>query len=290
VEESRQPEQDRYAVDAEATLVMVSPCGDLRGRLLELGMEGCRVRVERACGIRPPAGVEAMFRINGMGFRLAGRLEHLGTDLTAQVRFSPMAPRRHEALLEILAELAEGLRAPERNRERNQDRNQAAAGRAAVIAISVGPGNHEVLPAETGSSAQLIPAPICTEQPSAPAQGSAGFERRAQSRHSVDTGATIFLIDVRAQISGRIVDLSLGGCRIRTHERFPVGIYRRTETEFKLDGLPFRLGGVIQAVHDKFTVGIRFLDMSSRKKEQLELLMQEIEEERAREQGPETSF
>ena len=77
---------------------------------------------------------------------------------------------------------------------------------------------------------------------------------------------------------GRIVDVSLGGCRIRTDERFPVGIYRRVETEFTFDGLPFRLGGVVQSLHDKFTVGIRFLDMSERKRSQLMELIEEIDE------------
>lgn len=106
----------------------------------------------------------------------------------------------------------------------------------------------------------------------------AGRDRREQARYSIDTRATVFFIDVRAQISGRIVDLSMNGCRIRTDERFPVGIYRRVETEFKVDGLPFRLGGVVQSLHDKFTVGIRFLDMSPRKREQLAQLIEEMEE------------
>ena len=104
-------------------------------------------------------------------------------------------------------------------------------------------------------------------------------ERRCDPRYSVDTHATVFFIDVRAQIMGRIVDLSMSGCRIRTDERFPVGIYRRVETEFKVDGLPFRLAGVVQALHDRFTVGIRFLDMSQRKRDQLAQLMEEIAEE-----------
>ena len=106
---------------------------------------------------------------------------------------------------------------------------------------------------------------------------SAPSERRSQPRYAVDEAATLHFIEVRAQLSGRILDLSMSGCRIRTNERFPVGIYRRVETEFKLDGLPFRLGGVIQSVHDKFTVGIRFLDMSPRKRDQLSFLMDEIE-------------
>lgn len=109
-------------------------------------------------------------------------------------------------------------------------------------------------------------------------------ERRAQSRHEVDTSAVILLINAGSRLQGRIHDLSLSGCRIRTNERFPVGIYTRVETEFRLEGLTFRLGGVIQAVHDRErqSVGIRFLDMSDRKREQMEQLIEDIKELRAR--------
>ncbi len=82
-------------------------------------------------------------------------------------------------------------------------------------------------------------------------------------------------------MQGRILDLSLSGCRIRTDERFPVGIYTRVETEFHLQGLPFRLGGVIQAIHNRNTVGIRFLDLSERKREQVLDLIDEMEQMRA---------
>jgi c-di-GMP-binding flagellar brake protein YcgR len=116
-----------------------------------------------------------------------------------------------------------------------------------------------------------------------PATKAAGRDRRAYPRLPVDATAAVFFIDVRAQIAGRILDISLGGCRIRAQQRFPVGIYRRVETEFKLDGMPFRLAGVVQAVHDRFTIGIRFLDMSSRKRDQLAQLMADIEETKSRE-------
>lgn len=78
-------------------------------------------------------------------------------------------------------------------------------------------------------------------------------------------------------LRGRILDLSLSGCRIQTDERFPVGIYTRVETEFRLHGLPFRLGGVVQAIHDRKTVGIRFLDFSDRKRQQVEELIADIQ-------------
>jgi hypothetical protein len=103
-------------------------------------------------------------------------------------------------------------------------------------------------------------------------------ERRTQSRHSVDSTASIFLVDVASKSAGRIVDVSLGGCRIRTDERFRVGIYRRVEVEFVLDGLPFRLGGVTQSLHDRIMVGVRFLNLSDRKREQLQMLVEEIDQ------------
>lgn len=100
--------------------------------------------------------------------------------------------------------------------------------------------------------------------------------RRGHARLAVDTSAVIRLIDLGADVEGRIVDLSLGGCRIRTHRRFPLGIFRRVETEFQLEGLPFRLGGVTQAIYDPCNVGIRFIDMSERKREQLVQLIDEV--------------
>ena len=102
---------------------------------------------------------------------------------------------------------------------------------------------------------------------------------RNGTRYAVLTGAVIHLIDLAVEVRGQICDLSLGGCRIRAERRFPVGIYRRVEIEFRLEGLPFRLGGVTQAIYDPFNVGIRFIDMSDRKREQLSQLIEEIKKE-----------
>lgn len=101
-------------------------------------------------------------------------------------------------------------------------------------------------------------------------------ERRQVFRYRVDERAHVFLVDVRSRLPGRVLDISMAGCRIRAPERFPVGIFRRVEVEFVLDGLPFRLPGVIQAVHDRFTIGIRFLDVSERKRDQLAVAITEL--------------
>lgn len=99
---------------------------------------------------------------------------------------------------------------------------------------------------------------------------------RVEQRHHVDTTAVIRLITLAADVCGQIVDISLGGCCIRTEQRFPLGIFRRVEVEFHLEGLPFRLAGVTQAIYDPFKVGIRFLDLSDRKRNQLLQLIDEI--------------
>ncbi len=119
-----------------------------------------------------------------------------------------------------------------------------------------------------------------------PLAKSANRDRRSELRLKVETSAIILLVNVGSRLRGRILNLSIGGCRIRTEERFPVGIYTRVEIEFCLDGLPFRLGGVVQAIQDRHCVGIRFLDMSDRKRQQVEQLIMELAELRAGENLP----
>lgn len=111
-----------------------------------------------------------------------------------------------------------------------------------------------------------------------PTNQDARSKRRRESRAKVDTSAGILLINIGSRLRGQILDLSMGGCRIRTDDRFPVGIYTRVETEFRLEGLPFRLGGVIQRIYDHKTVGIRFIDLSERKRQQVSELIAEITE------------
>lgn len=103
-------------------------------------------------------------------------------------------------------------------------------------------------------------------------------ERRSSPRHAVDTSANLFLVKSGIAMSGKILNLSQGGCRLRTQERFQVGIYVRVEMEFYLHGLPFRLPGVTQSIQDQNTLGVRFLEMSERRREQLTELIAEIAE------------
>ncbi len=106
--------------------------------------------------------------------------------------------------------------------------------------------------------------------------GNHTIEKRRHQRYVVDSSATVHLINTGLRLRGRIENLSPAGCRIRTEQPFTVGIYIRAEVDFHLDGQHFRLPAVTQAVHDKHTVGIRFLEMSTRKHDQLMALIEEL--------------
>ncbi len=101
--------------------------------------------------------------------------------------------------------------------------------------------------------------------------------RRSDQRMAVDSRVQLLLVKAGIVMPGHILNLSLGGCRLRTEQPFNVGIYVRVEAEFYLRGLPFRLAGVSQTILDKHTIGLRFLDMSDRKRDQLVELISEIE-------------
>ena len=103
-------------------------------------------------------------------------------------------------------------------------------------------------------------------------------ERRKEPRHTVDGSAILTILNNAVHLRGRVLDLSMSGCQFRTDDCFPMGIYSRAEIEFQLDGLPFRLACVTQSLHKRNRVGVRFLEMSERKRVQLEELIAEIQE------------
>lgn len=300
----------RFEVDAEAQLLLVEHGATLPCRIADLSLSGCRLLTRDRFPAKAMIRVEVTFKVRGLAFRFCGITQWTDGRNQVGIRFVDVSTRRKEEFLEAIAEVET------ENAAKQAAENEAAAMRAAeeqaAAELAAGQASSPPILEQDESPAQpliLVPAiPQTAEAQLLPKPGSlyvvpkAGGpqgppaseanltgskgpsarlpkrERREQLREGVDTSAVIYLIHVASRLTGRILDLSLGGCRIRTDERFPVGIYTRVETEFRLEGLPFRLGGVIQAIHDRHSVGIRFLDMSSRKREQVEQLIAEIEE------------
>ena len=311
----------RCDVDEEAALLLVGRGNRMHCRIVELSLTGCRMSIGERLLAGSGTRVEATFKVQGIAFRFGGEIEWADDKNQVGIRFVDLIQRRRDELIEVLCEL-EAEAAAKREKEAAEqraaeERARQESKKPAAAQTEALPFLDRLWAAPLETKAKQTPDPVAAPQPAAsipepvakpipaavplavaspapepqppaierasqrPAKASKR-ERRTQSRHQVDTSAAIFLINVGSKLSGRILDLSAGGCRIRTDERFPVGIYTRVETEFRLEGLPFRLGGVIQVVHDRDRrlVGIRFLDMSARKREQLEQLIEEIEEMR----------
>lgn len=252
----------RYSVEGRASLMLVSPGIVLESLILDLSMGGCRLHVLERCAAAPRTRVEVTFKVNGVAFRCLGTVQWAGEGSLLGIRFAEMTPRRRDQLADTINELKA---AAEAQAVREAAEREAAAELAAQMALAELAQNSRDAEAQSETAKELARAASAPER------------RRAYARHDVETMATLFLVNVGSKLSARILDLSVGGCRVRTEERFPVGIYTRTEIEFRLGGLPFRMGGVIQTVHDRYTVGIRFLDLSQRKRQQVEQLIAELE-------------
>lgn len=297
----------RFEVDADAFLLLVARGETLPCRVVDLSLSGCRLRTRD----RFPAGmklrVEVTFSVRGLPFRFCGITQWTDGRNQVGIRFVDLSQRHKDEFLEAIAEV-EVEDAAKRAAEKEVEEEEAAAIRAAEeealarLAATQSDQSPDCAPVESSPQTEPTPARPMVE-PALPApwtlsarSWAAGTqraesrppgpslvkpssrERRSQGREGVDTSASILLVKSASRLHGRILDLSLGGCRIQTDEFFPVGIFTRVEAEFRLEGMPFRLGGVIQAIHDRHHVGIRFLDMSSRKREQLQLLIEGIEE------------
>jgi c-di-GMP-binding flagellar brake protein YcgR len=292
----------RHGVDEVARLLLVKHGSTVPCRVMDLSLNGCRLSTPERFLAGILVRVEVAFMVRGFAFRFCGVTQWTDGRQQVGIRFVDVPMRRREELAEALAEVkaqnaakaakqaadeqvAEQLAEEQRTAPAAVPQAKAVVVAAVPVAASRIQADRTIAPAPQSAQTQRGPLLPAAPPPPKPSKR----ERRTQSRHGVDTSAVIYLINIAARLQGRILDLSLSGCRIRTDDRFPVGIYTRVETEFRLEGLPFRLGGVIQSIHDKHHVGIRFLDMSPRKREQVEQLIEEIEELKERKAPDEPS-
>lgn len=273
----------RYAVDCPATITLLAGAGKITGRIVDLSRGGCRLATPERMLVGILARVEVQFQLRGLAFRIVGVTAGTRTGKSFAVRFLDLPRRREEELAEVLAEVA--ILAAE---SRVEVEPAATGSQVEEVVAVAAPDSVAVLPSaivEEVAPATSIPrgsTPLSSAAPSSlPLASKAAGDRRSSSRHAVDTRANLILVKGAIRMAGQILNLSLGGCRVRTDERFSVGIYTRVEVEFYLHGLPFRVGGVSQAILDKNTVGIRFLDMSDRRRDQLTELIAEIAEAEA---------
>jgi len=236
----------RNALDCDLLISPLTGAGQMRGKLMDLSLGGCRIGVAEGVQAGVLGRIEIQFQLDGIAFRIVGVAVGSRGEKSVGVRFLELPQRRRIELAEAIAELTG------RSPFSTQSTGSAVNGRGAFP--------FQAVPART------------------PAPANVPVERRAHRRHNVDAAGKVLLVKGGVTVPGRLQNLSLGGCRFRAAERFNPGIYVRLETEFTLFGKPFRLASVSQTILDKSTFGVRFLDLSERRTEQLIEVIAEIVE------------
>jgi hypothetical protein len=183
--------------------------------------------------------VEVTFRIRGIPMLLPGVIQWTDCAENFGIRFSDMRARRKEGLVEVLTEIAT-------LQEERLAREAPAAQRQAEIEAQTGVHDHE---------------------------------RRAYPRHAIHTTAVITRSNTGTQLRGWLVDLSLGGCRVRTDEPSQLNPETRVSAELLLGGVLLYASGVVEANEDRHILRIRFVDMSDAQREKAGRLIEQLQKQ-----------
>ena len=263
----------RFPVEGEAMLFAEQLQSAICCHMIDLGLEGCRLRRGDDEPLQVGMTVEIAFRLAGTLFRFPGTIQWSAKNTILGLYFTKMSDSRKNELADLLGAMHEEMEAREKETREKQKQEPAVQARLAA------PQSQETAQA---SNLHLVPNPVqnpvSDSAPPAKSGPPRRRERREHDRHEIDSIARVLFLSIHSRVTGKVLDLSLGGCRIRAQQEIPVGAYRRVEVEFMVDGLPLLLPGVTTSLHDKFTIGIRFVEMTDRKRNQLQTVIDEISE------------
>jgi hypothetical protein len=265
----------RYPVDEDSELLLVAHGMPVKARIVDLSLTGCRVRAYERFSSKAGRSIEIAFKTHGIDFRFNGVVQWSDEHNYFGIRFVNITGRRKKNLAEVIEEMAAARAGALNTLLVEQQVMEPAHEGAAETAAK------QLAGADVEQAAELAAEKLPHARPEGGALTSppaAPSELRGHPNPVAHKFATIILVRDGSRFRGRIVKLSLSDCRIRTEGRIPVSIFSRVEMEFDLRGFPFRLDGVIQAMHDRYTAGIHFLDFSEHKRQQVLEMIGELEE------------
>jgi hypothetical protein len=257
----------RHPVHSGALLSVIGQDLSVHCNVLDLSLGGCRLRARGEFRVEAQVRVEVTFTIRGLPMLLPGIVQWTNCAGHFGIRFLDMSARRKDALVEVLSEIA-AFHAGELARADSGGATRRKIGIHVVEQPSTQPA-----PAQFGSTQR----PDELRDSDQPAGMADGRERRAFPRQTVDSAVIVSLLNVGGQLRGQLLDLSLSGCRVRTDERSAVNAKTRVNVELLLDGVLFRLDGVIEGNEDQRNLRIRFQDMSGHQREKLARMMKDMQ-------------
>jgi hypothetical protein len=103
-------------------------------------------------------------------------------------------------------------------------------------------------------------------------------KQRIHHRYDIVVGSKLAIINSDCVLDSKILDLSLGGCRLYTNAPNNIQLGTLVEVQFVECGLPLRLAAKVQVKHGEHILGLMYLNISCRLKEWLDRLICEIAE------------
>jgi c-di-GMP-binding flagellar brake protein YcgR len=107
-------------------------------------------------------------------------------------------------------------------------------------------------------------------------QDAGARERRAHLRLRCKGMADVLVLPDGPKIAASLIDISQGGCSIATETEILVRPHTPVEVCLSVRDSKLRLAGEIRYLLDEARAGIQFIEVSSRKKEQIHILMAEL--------------
>jgi len=248
---------ERYVL-AETAGTIIYRHTNFQCRFLDISLGGCRVRMEQRFAAGALARVDVVLELHGMMQRIGGLTQWTSKDNQIGIQFLHASAQAKNQLAALLTGLIDEVAA-----EAVKEAVIESAGESGGAAAAMPAGAAGLARAAARSAAQ------------ASGQKSAA-EAMAIEPEQRESQAVIRLLKDGSEMAGDVVDLSLEGCTLRMVRPFTLGIYVRVEVSFHVRGLVFQLAGVSQEIYDKSTVGFRFLDVSRRKREELEQVIEEL--------------
>ncbi len=275
-------------VDERFELNAPGGCLNYRGAkfpclIVDVSLSGCCVRTEHPFLPGNLANVEVVLPILGMVLRMVGTTQWVTRENLIGIRFLHASARSKNQLAGLLTGLAD----KEAVEEVQAAVAAAAESKTSVLAVEFPEvwlqnlkrdqtSGHNQTSGEGSIQEDPPPATQPVEKPAKGGEGKAGWDA-AQDVKAGNWPAILQILKDGSLLHGAIVGLSLDVCRFRAAERFLAGIHIRVEVDFQMCGLPFRLSGVTEDIHDQHTIDLRFLDLSYRKRAELAELIAELQ-------------
>jgi hypothetical protein len=237
--------------------------------IVDVSLSGCCVRTERTFLPGNLANVEVVLPILGLILRMVGTTQWVTRENLLGIRFLHASARSKNQLAGLLTGLVD------KGATAEVQAAVAAAAQSEISALAVQfpvtllqDLKRKQAPNEKPAYAESLVPPPTIQKPAV---------EGAQSAEEGEWPAAIQFLKDGSLLPGAVFGLSLEECSFRASAPFVAGIHIRVEVDFQMRGLPFRLAGVTEAIHDQRTIGIRFLDMSCRKRAELAELIEELQ-------------